>query len=187
MKTLKQTESFTVYQPDKNGTFLRWFADILDVKEVDVEKTIRPRCFTKEQIDAFLKKENDLEMTGWGNYFPMIQDGEVSVVDARWDSGHWDRYRSLLGDDRVWNREGRLVLSNSDALNLDTLSPKSGVAPTNIKWPYVVCYNCGKIIRMNKFIVGSTHFCSTPEERQDPQIRAYMQQKYQNNKQLLGL
>ena len=30
---------------------------------------------------------------------------------------------------------------------------------------YVECRWCGKIVRLNKFLFGSLHFCLTPEER----------------------
>ena len=39
-----------------------------------------------------------------------------------------------------------------------------------IPWPYGRCGVCGKIIRMNKFLVGSMHFCLTDEEIRDKNL-----------------
>jgi hypothetical protein len=46
---------------------------------------------------------------------------------------------------------------------------------------YAVCYGCGKIIRVNKPLIGSVHFCTTEEEKNEyPNVikyRALMSEK----------
>lgn len=38
-------------------------------------------------------------------------------------------------------------------------------------YPYDRCYYCGKMVKLNKFILGSFHICITEEQRRQVDIR----------------
>jgi hypothetical protein len=39
-----------------------------------------------------------------------------------------------------------------------------GINEARLPWNYVVCKTCGKIVRINKPILGSLHFCLSDED-----------------------
>ncbi len=41
------------------------------------------------------------------------------------------------------------------------------VRECRVSWPYGRCGRCGKVIRINKPLIGSLHFCEPAPEEQD--------------------
>ncbi len=41
------------------------------------------------------------------------------------------------------------------------------VRECRVSWPYGRCGRCGKVIRINKPLIGSLHFCEPDPEEQD--------------------
>jgi hypothetical protein len=121
-------QKVSVYQPKASGTFRQWFCEALNVKDSNLDETLKKHCFTEKQIDLVIETQNKKDIglctDGWTNFFPVLNsDGSVSVLDVFRYGGGWDRGVDDLGDGRVWNADDRVVLSNSDASTLsDTLS-----------------------------------------------------------------
>jgi hypothetical protein len=126
MKTIKQITLgktvITVFELEERATFLDVFKS-LGIKDV------KKHTLTEAQIDTLLEKANDgedvgLRTDGWANLIPTKNaDGSVSVAHAYWRGSGWHRDRYSLGSGRVWHREYRLVVSNSDALPLLPFDP----------------------------------------------------------------
>ena len=136
-KTLLDLTPVTVYQVGARLTFAQMFRALLKLPEEatieEITKLLKERghAITDEQFDSMVAKQEKfllkqeggedfgLRIDGWGNFAPIVNaDGSVSVAFTRRNGRQWSRPSRSLADDGVWYRERRLVVSNSDALNL---------------------------------------------------------------------
>jgi len=101
----------------------------------EVERLLKERnhVLTLQQLDDMIERQEKfvnsrnspqpgedvgLHTDGLANFFPVLdKNGKVGVVRVPRD-GKWHRFVRRLGNDYVWTRGRRLVLSNSDASNL---------------------------------------------------------------------
>lgn len=114
-------KSISVYQLEENMTFADMFKAAIGSSD---EEVIKLHTLTEHEINNLEQGYFRMERDSWANFIPVEnQDGTVSVVGAYWHGAGWYRYRDSLDNDNVWDRDNRLVLSNSAALTLDPSDP----------------------------------------------------------------
>lgn len=136
-QTMLGSTSVTVYGLGKRlmiAQMLRTLMKLADDAPLDVVEKLakkREHAISPTQVDEMLEsqakffrkeeggKDFGLRDDGWANLILVLNDdGSVSVVDARWRDDGWHRGRYSLGRGRLWDADLRLVVSNSDPLNL---------------------------------------------------------------------
>ncbi|MBI5645182.1 hypothetical protein HY970_03725 [Candidatus Kaiserbacteria bacterium] len=135
-ETALGSSSVTVYGLGKRlaiAEMLRLIVRAPEASVAEIERLVKERKHALPSVDLdimldkqakfFLQQEGGedfgLRGDGWANLILVENpDGTLSVVYALWRDGRWGRYGCSLGRGGVWGREFRLVVSNSDALNL---------------------------------------------------------------------
>src|SRR3989338_2081651 len=135
-KTLLGTTSVVVYGFGKDLSFPQMCRPVVkvgdDVSVDEIERLLKERGHTfseakfeeilEKQKKFFLKQEDGedfgLRADWWNLVLVEDEHGAVSVVSVGWVGVGWYRLRDSLGHGSVWNLGCRLVVSNSEALNL---------------------------------------------------------------------